>query len=101
MNLQSVANAFCIRKKVNFKNDVNDKKNPLMIMNTIHHHHHQVVITIPCLNHEVMCLLYLKYLGGICVKDNPCVNDGVCGNTLEGYICKCPTGWEGDNCDIG
>lgn len=39
--------------------------------------------------------------GPICEKDNPCVNDAICGRTRGGYVCKCPAGWEGDNCDIG
>lgn len=55
----------------------------------------------PCLNHRVFIDLFFLFAGGICVKDNPCVNDAICGNTLGGYICKCPAGWDGDNCDIG
>lgn len=56
----------------------------------------------PCLHHEIFTyLLFFKFPGGICVKDNSCVNDAICGNTPEGYIFKCPAGWEGDNCDIG
>lgn len=38
--------------------------------------------------------------GPICEKNNPCVNDAICGDTSLGYICKCPAGWEGDNCEI-
>lgn len=33
-------------------------------------------------------------IGHICEKNNPCVNGATCG-----YICKCPVGWQGANCD--
>eukprot|EP00105_Crassostrea_gigas_P001767 XP_011414059.1 PREDICTED: neurogenic locus notch homolog protein 1-like isoform X1 [Crassostrea gigas] len=38
-------------------------------------------------------------IGHICEKNNPCVNGATCGYTRGGYICKCPVGWQGENCD--
>lgn len=42
-----------------------------------------------------------QILGHICEKSNPCENDAPCGYTRGGYICKCPAGWKGDDCDEG
>ncbi len=32
---------------------------------------------------------------------NPCLNGGTCVDRLGKYICACPVGYEGLNCDIG
>lgn len=31
---------------------------------------------------------------------SPCGSGGTCENTENGYKCKCPPGWTGDNCDV-
>nr|XP_022311557.1 neurogenic locus notch homolog protein 2-like [Crassostrea virginica] len=38
-------------------------------------------------------------IGQHCKKEQPCKNGGTRGNTRRGYICKCPPGWQGDNCE--
>ena len=35
-----------------------------------------------------------------CAGD-PCGDHGVCYNTTDGWICKCTSGFTGDNCTIG
>ncbi len=60
----------------------------------------KVVRAVPSLNKSIKYFFFI-FPGNICKKDNPCVNDAICGYTRGGYICKCPAGWEGDNCDIG
>ena len=30
---------------------------------------------------------------------NPCLNAGICENTMTGFVCKCPNGWTGFNCN--
>ena len=31
---------------------------------------------------------------------NPCLNVGTCDDRVDGYICACASGWEGDICEI-
>ncbi|CAH1121617.1 unnamed protein product [Ceutorhynchus assimilis] len=31
---------------------------------------------------------------------NPCKNGGICFDIYNGFLCQCPTGWEGPACDI-
>ena len=43
-----------------------------------------------------------KEANAVCVKDDPCQNDGICssyGPNLQQYTCECPPEWEGKNCD--
>lgn len=44
---------------------------------------------------------FLIISGNICEKDDPCENGATCGYTHGGYICKCPIGWQGDDCNKG
>lgn len=46
-------------------------------------------------------LLNRKIISNFRTQDNPCENGAVCGYTRGGYICKCPAGWKGDDCDEG
>ena len=32
---------------------------------------------------------------------NPCQNGGSCVDGIGSYSCSCPTGYEGDHCQIG
>ena len=51
----------------------------------------------------VLTFLLLNILTDIdeCEND-PCVNNGVCSNTIGSYECNCDgTGYEGKDCDIG
>ena len=32
---------------------------------------------------------------------NPCMNGGSCVDGIGSYSCSCPTGYEGDQCQIG
>ena len=37
----------------------------------------------------------------ICIENDPCLNGGVCvqSESGSGYICNCPTGYSGTNCE--
>ena len=30
----------------------------------------------------------------------PCLNGGICNKVLDGYECQCPSGFEGDDCQV-
>ena len=32
---------------------------------------------------------------------NPCQNGGTCGDGIASFSCSCPTGYEGDQCQMG
>ena len=34
-------------------------------------------------------------------EQQPCQNNGTCANTVGSYICACPTGYNGTNCEFG
>ena len=34
-------------------------------------------------------------------EPNPCLNDGVCTNTEDGFECQCMAGWTGVHCSEG
>ena len=31
---------------------------------------------------------------------DPCQNGATCGNAGENYVCRCPEGFEGENCEL-
>nr|XP_022311560.1 delta-like protein C isoform X2 [Crassostrea virginica] len=37
-------------------------------------------------------------IGHFCEREQPCQNGGTCGYTRGGYICKCPPGYQGYDC---
>ncbi|XP_053563744.1 vitamin K-dependent protein Z isoform X2 [Bombina bombina] len=39
-----------------------------------------------------------KYHGGRHCTLSPCMNNGICTDTIRSYTCKCPEGYEGNNC---
>lgn len=46
--------------------------------------------------------LYSLYISDIdeCTS-MPCQNGGICTNGVDGYMCACAAGYEGDNCELG
>ena len=36
-----------------------------------------------------------------CTQSNPCKNNGTCINLLGGFECRCPAGYQGDDCSKG
>ena len=34
-------------------------------------------------------------------KNDPCLNDGKCVDGENEFTCECPTGFDGDTCDVG
>ena len=44
------------------------------------------------------CLLLISEIDEC--ESNPCVNGGSCVDGIGSYSCICPTGYEGDQCEI-
>ena len=49
---------------------------------------------------ECISEIILVIFTGSC-SPNPCQNSGVCTPVPYGYVCKCPIGYSGDNCQHG
>lgn len=65
------------------------------------------VIWTYCNTHTTINLWFFFFLGTLCDDDinecaqsSPCRNGGTCRNTRGSYICDCPNGYEGRQCEI-
>ena len=55
----------------------------------------------------VLQILYFLFdIGSFCEIEidyclsAPCLNGGICNKILDGYECQCPSGFEGDDCQV-
>lgn len=52
---------------------------------------------------DALCLLIVlsSLQDGDQCDPNPCKNGAVCKDAVSSYVCWCPAGYEGRNCEIG
>ena len=60
----------------------------------------KTVNTSPMFHTKKLYQLKCVYLTEVC-NPNPCQNNGVCRAHLESYVCDCPPGYYGDQCQTG
>ncbi|XP_077165509.1 coagulation factor IX [Paroedura picta] len=51
-------------------------------------------------NHEKTMEFWNAYIDGDQCESNPCTNGGKCEDQVGYYICWCPAGYEGKNCEL-
>ncbi|XP_054852745.1 coagulation factor IX isoform X1 [Eublepharis macularius] len=51
-------------------------------------------------NHEKTTEFWNAYIDGNQCDSNPCTNGGTCEDQVGNYVCWCPAGYEGRNCEL-
>lgn len=51
-------------------------------------------------NKDLTDVFWAKYVDGDACESSPCLNQGICKDTVGGFECFCKTGFQGSSCEI-